>query len=444
MKILLAVHHFPPRYTGGAELRTLRTAKALQARGHAVSVVCVERIDAPCGGEVAWQDDTYDGVAVQRLSFDLAAAPDPDRWEYDNPWLGRHLRQRFDTDRPDVFHVIGGYLWSGRALRVARDVGVPTVLTLTDFWFLCRRITLLRSSGDLSAPPIDAGRCARCLAEESRRYRWLGRVAPAVMDFYWSRQRHAVERVQGRLTFLRETLDDVNAIISPSLFLRSTFVDAGFPAGRIRFSRQGHDGPPRGDRPPRQTAGALRVGYLGQIAHLKGVHVLIEAVRRQPSLPVSVRIYGDVAAFPDYTADLRRRIGADHRITLAGVAGKDHLGAIHRELDVIVVPSLWYENSPNVILEAQLHRTPVIGSNLGGVAELIADGRNGLLFPPGDAGALAARLRAVVQDPSLVSRLRAGIEPVRSVAAEITELESIYRQVVGAAAPAATGMPRLS
>jgi glycosyltransferase involved in cell wall biosynthesis len=127
MKIAMAVHHFPPRYTGGAEWRAYRTAAALQARGHEVCVVCIERVDTGPDGSVAWEDDTYDGIAVRRLSFNLAAAPDSFRWEYDNPWIAQHLRELLSEHGPDVFHLIGGYLMSGRALRVAHRLGIPTV-----------------------------------------------------------------------------------------------------------------------------------------------------------------------------------------------------------------------------------------------------------------------------------------------------------------------------
>jgi len=152
----------------------------LQARGHDVQVLCVERIDSGPAGGVAWQDDCYGGVRVRRLSFNLAAMPDPFVAEYDNAWIGHHLRAFLDDFRPDIFHLVGGYLISGRAIHVARDLGIPTVVSLMDFWFLCRRITALRSDDRLSTLPIQPQACARCLGEERRRFRWLGQVAPAL------------------------------------------------------------------------------------------------------------------------------------------------------------------------------------------------------------------------------------------------------------------------
>jgi glycosyltransferase involved in cell wall biosynthesis len=95
------------------------------------------------------------------------------------------------------------------------------------------------------------------------------------------------------------------------------------------------------------------------------------------------------------------------------------------------VPSLWYENSPNAILEAFAHCTPVGASNLGGMAELVRDGENGLLFAAGDADDLARQLRRWLDHPHLLPALRAGIGPVKSVAQEMDKLEEIYRVVAG-------------
>src|SRR5205823_1638117 len=129
------------------EWETYRIAATLQERGHDVQVICVERIDAGGAGGLVCEDDVYGGIRVQRLSYNLAAAPDPFRWEYDNLWIGDYLRAFLSEHRPDVFHLVGGYLISGRAIRVAAELGLPVVVSLMDFWFLCRRITLLRSDG---------------------------------------------------------------------------------------------------------------------------------------------------------------------------------------------------------------------------------------------------------------------------------------------------------
>ncbi len=434
MKIAMAVHHFPPRYTSGAELRAYRTAAWLRDHGHDVHVVCVEAIDAGDEHGLTFEDEPYDGLPVRRLSFNLAAAPDRFRWAYDNPWIGQHLRGYLARLMPDVLHLISGYLMSGSALRVASDLGLGTVVTLTDFWFLCPRINLLRSNGRLCAPPFDAVTCARCLGERSRRYRIPGRIAPALMDAFWRMRRGRVAQIQARMAFLQETLDRVDAIISPSRFLGELFIAAGVAPGSIVFSRQGRDFPNLTPEVLEKTpATQLRIGYMGQIAPHKGVHTLFEAVGHLPDAALEVKAYGNASRFPDYTRRLRGMARQDPRLSLAGVYDRTEVSRVLQELDVVVVPSVWYENSPNTILEAFSHRTPVVVADLGGMAELVEDGVNGLKFIPGDGSSLAAKLRQLIDDPGLLSHLREGMGPVKSVAQEMAGLLEIYGAVVGKA-----------
>jgi glycosyltransferase involved in cell wall biosynthesis len=436
MKIVIAVHHFPPRYTGGAELRAYRTASWLQDHGYDVHVVCVETIDAGDGHGLTFKDDTCDNLPVRRLHLNKTAAPDPFRWTYDNPWIGTHLHGYLNELAPDLLHLISGYLMSGSTLRVANNLGIPTVVTLTDFWFLCPRITLLRSNGQLCAPPFDAITCARCLGEAKRRYRIPGQIAPALMNAFWQTQQGRIARMQARMIFLRETLDRVDAIISPSQFLRDLFIEAGIARERIVFSRQGRDfSTLTTDLLEKTPATHLRVGYMGQIAPHKGVHMLFEAVRQLSDAALEVKAYGDPTPFPGYTHSLRQMIRQDPRLSLEGVYEQTEVSRVLQGLDVVVVPSVWYENSPNTILEAFAHHTPVIVADLGGMAELVKDGVNGLRFAPGSASSLAAKLQQLIDSPDLLSQLQKGIRPVKSVAEEMTELKEMYRSLVSEADP---------
>jgi len=434
VRIVIAVHHFPPRYRGGAEWRAYRTAAWLRDHGHDVHVICVESIgaiDAAEGEGLAFVDDAYDGLPIRRLSFNMLAAPDPFRWSFDNPWIGEHVRGYLTDLKPDVCHLISGYLMSGSALQVAMELRIPTVVTLTDFWFLCPRITLLRSNGRLCKPPFDASTCACCLGEESRRYRIPGRVAPRLMAAFWRARQGRVAQVEARMAFLQEVLDRVDVIISPSQFLRGLFVDVGIRPERLVFSRQGRDFPNLTPDLLRKTsADHLRVGYMGQIAPHKGVTILFEAAQQLPDVALAVKVYGDATRFPATTHHLRQMMRQDSRLILEGVYEPEEVSRVLQDLDVVVVPSVWYENSPNTILEAFAHRTPVIVSDLGGMAELVEDGVNGLRFVPGDASSLADRLRQLIEDPGLLARLREGIGSVRSVVEEMAELQEIYRSLM--------------
>jgi hypothetical protein len=426
MRILLAFTCH--RYRGGAEAFTLRLARVLAARGNKVQLVAVEQVDQGPRGAATWVDETVEGVDIRRVSFDLAAAPDADRWEYDNPWVGAVLEDLIRRGHPDLFHLVSGYLMTGRALRVAREQGVPSVVSLTDYWFLCRRLTMLRSDGTLSTVPINPATCARCLGEEQRRFRIPGRLAPGLMGAFWRSQHRRLERLQARTEFLTETLLGADALISPSEFLRRCTARPAFrsttsPSSRMGTSCRARIRPDRRSRTPR-----LRAGYLGQIAGTRGFTSWSKRSAAQGA-PVSLSIHGDLAHFPDFSATAKAlpRRPASLSPSLSGGQAERRQPP---DLDVVVIPSVWYENCPNVILEAFAHRTPVIATDLGGMAEMVSHGRNGLLFRVGDAADLADQFRRLLSEPGLLPALRDGVPAVKTFADEVSEIEAVYRRVV--------------
>jgi glycosyltransferase involved in cell wall biosynthesis len=434
MRILLAVHHLPPRYTGGAENRAIRTAAALQERGYQVKVVCVENIQNGPDDGVACEKDVLNGVAIRRLSFDLSKVPGEDRREYDNRWIRDYFDQAMRADPPDLFHLISGYLITAGPLQVAQILHIPTVVSLTDFWFLCPRINLLRSNGELSTVPTQAYRCVRCIQEEKRRYRWPGRLVPGLSNSFWKLHTSKIKAMEQRSAFLMQSLNSASRLISPSEFLRSMYIRAGLDPLKIEFSRQGYDyslhqAPLRKEH----SSQHLTLAYIGQISQHKGIHLILEAFALLRSKRISLKIYGKLDSEQRYSNSLLKQAASDSRIEFCGTFQPADLHELFRSIDVLVVPSLWYENSPNVILEAFAHRTPVLVTDLGGMKELVDDGLNGLLFKVGDPRDLALKIASVVELPEQLQKLREGIELPRSLDEEMDVLEGIYRGVLQSA-----------
>lgn len=444
MNIVLAVHHFLPRYVAGAELYTYRLARGLLRAGHRVEVVCVESIT-----EGALEPrcilEEYEGIPVHRLFFNLALAPDPARWEFWNPQLGEWFRQFLEKRCPDLVHFQAGYLLTGSVLEAARALGIRTILTLHDYWFLCPRIHLQRPDGSLCGVPDDPAECVWCRLTEKRRYRLpdratrggIRRLARRLLSqpslARWTGWPARVEAIRERRERLGRVLQNTGAIIAPSRFLARMFVQrGGLLPDQIRYLQYGLDQAalrcPSGDDRRNDSRYRFRVGYLGQIAPHKGVHVLVKAFHY---LGVSeraceLRIYGDMDRFPRYAEQLRRLARGDPRIRFEGAVESQRVPEVLAGLDVLVVPSIWYENSPMTILEAHAAGVPVLASDLGGMAEMVRHGVDGLLFRVGDARDLAARLRELIENPDLLPRLRAGIPSVWTLEQELGKLLEIY------------------
>lgn len=456
MKVVLATHHFLPRYAAGAELYAYRLARWLQDHGHAVAVACVESIADGDGGLRVERED-YEGLAVYRLYFNLARTPDPFRWSYWNPDIGAWFEGFLREQAPDVLHVNSGYLLSASVIQAGRAAGVPVVLTLHDYWFLCPRITLRRPDGTLTVLPNRPAECAWCLMMEKRRYRLpdvasggrIGRLVTAWLDRSRSPR---VQVIEERRRVLKEALDQVTAFVAPSRFLHDLYIGQGLPPERFSLIRYGLDmrlwhqvrgssaSPPpssqevEGDGRRDQQRAGLRIGYLGQVEPHKGVHVLIEAFRRL-SLPnqggrgAHLTIYGDLNRNASYVRRLRQLAHEEPRITFAGAYDNRRVAEVLASLDVCVVPSIWYENLPTIILEAQAWGTPVVTADLGGMAEMVRHNVDGLLFRPGDADDLARQLQRLLDEPDLLPRLRAHAPRVTTIEEQMQALMGIYQNV---------------
>ena len=440
MKIVLPVHHFPPRYSAGAELYTFRLARWLQSHGHLVKVVCVEAIDQGAPGELRATADRYEGIPVWRLAFNLGSEENSARVHYDNPLPGEWFANYLQRARPDLVHFQAGYLIGVASMEATAAAGIPMALTLHDYWYLCPRITLQRGDGSLCETiPDDPAGCAWCMLLEKRRFRLAdrmtgglaGQVAQSLVS---DDRRRWVATRRERLT---AALALPGAVIAPSRFLAERFAPFVRPE-RLHVLRYGLDLAPLHGGHRRPITDATKIGFIGQITSIKGVHLLIEAFKllRAESRPIELHIYGGLDAKQAYARNYINRLhqlaGNDARIHFEGRFENARVAEILSGLDVTVVPSTWYENSPLAILESRAAGTPVVTAALGGMAELVRDGVDGLHFQPGDAADLARQLQRLLDEPDLLPHLRAGVvrNAPRSIEDEMQQLMEIYQGLV--------------
>jgi len=439
MKILLATHFFPPGVSGGTESYTLGLARQLKAMGHSPHVVCAENWGKGRTYQPRHRDAPYEGIPVRRLSWNWQLAPDPFVNLFDNRQVERHMEAYLRELAPDVMHITSCYSLGSGIIRAASHAGVPTVLTLTDFWFISPRQTLRRGDGSLCDGPTSPAQCACCLAADSTVYRVLTRALPSELVARglihvnrWpllGRQRGLrgyVGDVAFRRRALRRAFDQVDVAIAPSRALKDVYVHNGFPSERIRLSRYGLDLNWRSHLQSRSRSDQLSVGYIGQIEPVKGVDVLVRAFRVIPHQSAELRIFGDLDKNPPYAQRVRALAGDDRRIQFMGPFERPRLAEVLSQVDVVAVPSVWLENAPVVIAEAFAAGRPVIATDLPGMSELVEHEVNGLLFSRGDVSALANALNRFVEEPQLHEELVAGIQPVRSIGDEAATLVEVY------------------
>ncbi|MCH8113426.1 MAG: glycosyltransferase, partial [Proteobacteria bacterium] len=195
--------------------------------------------------------------------------------------------------------------------------------------------------------------------------------------------------------------------ISPSRFLRDKLLATGaFDPEAFLYSDNGmstdHLAPARAAPEWRNgTRRGVRFGFIGSLVWYKGAEVLLRAMARLAETAAELVVHGDFRPEEDEhharLAELARSSGASVRF--AGRFDNARLAEVHAAIDVLVVPSLWFENSPITIHEASLTRTPVVVSDIGGMAEHVCDGERGLLFRVGDDADLARVMRRFLAEP---------------------------------------------
>lgn len=432
MKLLLVAPHYPPTYVGGVELYVQRLARYCSARGVECRVVAIERL-WNAGSRFAAVDKEEHGVMVSRLDVPRPEEPERFRATYCDARVADWLTELVRAHRFDVIHLHSGYLNGGAVLAAARACRVPVVVTLHDYWFICPRITLLHPDGSICSGPETADKCALCLMTERRRIRWLaalgGSATPHMLQtacaVVWPGR---VKEIEDRRRELVNGLLSAARILSPSRFLIEQMVLAGFPRHRIELVTFGVPARERVPAPPR-TGRRLKVGFLGQVAPHKGVHVAIQAVRWVNAGQVELIIRGHLDRAGQYVRHLRRLASDDPRIVFGGPIDHRELDGFFASIDLLVVPSVWYENSPFVIHEARTAGVPVLASDLGGMAELVRHDVDGLLARPGDAASFAEQLHRAATDPALLPRLRANVRQPPTQEEEFEALLASYRSL---------------
>ena len=448
MNILFVCNGYPPEHTAGTQNYTAGIATALAAAGHQVTVVCGgdwERGPAPFNG---LRRDIREGVAVVRLDLNWTRGPNPNGRLFDNPLTQVQLSGILDQVRPDVVHVTSCYTLSASALRAIQARGCPLVVTLTDFWFFCPQVTLLRSDGSLCDGQTTAWECLRCLLGPSRAYQLPARFLPepvVAAALTLASRLPAVSRRPGlrgmaldmaaRKQLLPALLNQADLVIAPSHFLASVALACGL-ARAPRVMAYGHNLDWVSPAPVPAEPGLLRIGYVGRLTPVKGVHVLLKALRQLPSgAAYQAHLFGDLRQEPAYAAELLALASGQPQIHFHGRFGRDALAAVYGQIDVLVVPSVWHENNPLVIQEAFAAGVPVVASRLGGMAEFVTHNVSGLLVEPGDPGSLAAALTELIAQPDRLAHLRAGLPAVRSMADEVAALTGLYAQLTRDHAP---------
>jgi glycosyltransferase involved in cell wall biosynthesis len=381
VRILYLVHQFYPRFSSGTERFVLNVASSLQRDGHFAEVVTYDLYNtAPFRSELGVTEYAYQNIPVvavrhKTMPVDVhSSCEDPEIHRF----ALEFLRQRKAYDILHCAHAMRLTPF----LKAARESGLPYMATLTDFWFICPKIILKTTSGSLCAGPEGGEACRRLCPELPSKF------------------------VSDRLETAKEILFGAKAVVSPSRFLAAIFKKE-FPELEISIIRHGMDA--RALKPNRRIYGQgdrIVFGYTGGLAPHKGVHLLVEAFRGLEAGNARLKVYGSYSHEVEYAQRLLKIAEGDKRIEFCGTYKPTDVGDVLQGIDVVVVPSTWYENYPLAVHEALACNVPVIAADIGGLAEAIRNSVNGFIFRVGDVAELKNKLLQVVENPQRLNKIK--------------------------------------
>ncbi|MBD9640499.1 glycosyltransferase family 4 protein [Ensifer sp. ENS07] len=387
-RILVAAHNHPALHPGGTEIFAHDLFRAYQRAGHEALFLGATnethrqvrpgtsfQAIGPEGDEVLLWSGHFDRFFMSQIDL-YGVVPD--------------LTELLRDFRPDVVHIHHLLLLGAEFPHIVRRTlpDCRIVMTLHDYYPLCHHDGLMvRTSGKELCHKSSPDRCHSCFKD-------------IPLDRFVLREQH-----------LKALLRTVDRFISPSQFLRQRFIDWGLNGDQIDVIANGlpprdapsRKGQPENDRPV--------FGYFGNLNPWKGTSVLLEAARQliDEGLRFELRVHGGAPfqadSFKDEIARLFKKTAPS--VQQRGAYRREDIGDLIAAVDCTIVPSIWWENAPLVIGEAQSQRKPVIASNIGGMAEMVQDGVNGITVSPNDPRALAAAMRRMAESPDLRRRLSA-------------------------------------
>lgn len=412
MRILQVIHYFLPEKIGGAELQTFYSSKELSKK-HQIFIFS-ERKDRT-EKKYTTLDREYKGLSIRRVMHDGL---------YENfsqsvrdKRLAGEFRKFIILIDPDIIHF---QYYAGLNVGLFQDACEskrPFIITLRDYGLLCQsEIPLLKPDLSVCQGPEDGAICAKCFYSDKH-------TSSGNLYFQQLEIRNVV-----RKKYIKKIILKAKCIISPSTFLKQKYVEYGIPSDLIKVIPN-HTFAPMSKINRRLDYAKIRFGYIGTLSKRKGIEVLLNAFKivKRKYKDVELNIFG-WGYNQDYISALKKM--SIKSISFKGEYLPQELPSVLSDIDILVFPSIWFENCPNVIMEAHSAGIPVVASNIGAVPERIKDRENGLLFNTGDADDLACKMERFIEEPSLAERLRNKIVKPSNMKEYSEKLERLYEEFI--------------
>lgn len=399
MKICQIIYTYPPYATGGADMYAERISKELSNRGHEVVVITTHPYDGLSSLKPSFKME--DEIKIYRFyPFNIYSWINSAKksilqkiiWNSLDFWnLHTYLtiKKILKKENPDVVHIHTPIWISLSAFDAVKSVKIPSVFTVHDYLLLCRRTLLLHADGSVCDEP------------------------KTVCKWYQKLSRKIVA-------------NKPDIVIAPSQFIINMLKSQGF-FQKTEFVKLSL-GTELNNEKGKKDYETIDILYAGTLIGHKGVDVLIKAFKNLKQENIRLHIVGKGTD----EGFLKKLAETDRRIIFHGFLVGEKLNNCYKKANMTVVPSVCFDNSPLVIYESFMNGTPVVGSRIGGIPELIEEGYNGFVYEAGDSLDLEKTLQNLIENPLVLKKLENGAFKSRNkydMNLHIKSLEKIYERI---------------
>jgi glycosyltransferase involved in cell wall biosynthesis len=392
MKVLKIIHGFPPEYMAGSEVYSYHLVKELINQG--MDTYVFTRVENEFEPEYKVYDELYEGIPVRRINKPKRDYLFTDKF-YDVK-MDQLFREYLLKISPDIVHI--GHLshLSTNIIKIVKEYDIPIVFTIHDFWMFCIKGQMINQNFEICKNP-SIENCTKCSPYE---------VYP-----------HMIEAAQ---IHMKEMIGLVDIFVSPSKTLRDFYIQQGLSAEKVVYSKYGFDLTKiKYNRKQFKNESIIRFGFMGRIVPTKGIQLLVETFNDLPDQELN--IFGSIGT--------QKRFLETKNIHFKGPYDNNNINQVLELIDVLIVPSIWYENAPLVIQEAFLAGIPVITSDIGGMKELVDDGKDGFIFQAGSKKDLKRVITGIISEPTILNELQDSRGKVISIQEDSQKIIEIYRSL---------------
>ncbi len=413
LNILQVVHFFLPDHQTGTELYTYYLTKELKKLGHNVTILTFE--DGYPYVESVMEKTHYEDIPLIKLYKQERSLKKRQLKKYMNLYYEPYLESVFirilDELKPDVVHFQHLVNLSINFIELVKRRNIPVVMTIADYWYICWNNLLLKKDLSRCTPDRKLRNCLGCIRKNP--------VSLALLPYFYY---HLLKKE----TLHKKNLNSADLIIAPSDFLREVYVAWGVDPDRIIHSDYGmeHALYPEKKIIPKNIE-EYTFGFIGSILPHKGLGILIKAFNELKDKPVKLEIWGDLKTKKTYSKDVEQMLRSD-KIKLMGRYENKDIGNVLKRFDALIIPSIWYENSPLTIHESYMCGVPLITSDIGGMAELVPHNVSGLQFKANNSDSLKETILDILDKKYNLAELSKKIPKVKPIRDNALEIQDYY------------------